>query len=385
MLTDGVQNILNIVIFSSIHWEFLWQRYQQITSRLVKRNCNVVFFQTPIYLTPSSLRANYEEENLFLLRKVTKTFHIANIFLLPFQEFKFLNFLSKNLGLLLFKIYLSYLNFKPDIAIFYSYKFAFLLNTLKSIKTKIIYDCIDDISEFPYFWERPNERAKVIKTENLLVSASDLIFVVSEKLKEKIINYGKRPILIRNGVDYEHFSKMMPVPEEIKEIPHPIIGYIGAISEWFDINLISKIAKKRPSWSFLFVGPIAKTLKFPKLSNIYSLGQKPYESLPAYLHHFDACIIPFKINNLTLSSNPVKMYEYMAAGKMIVSSDLPEVRKIPNTMIGHCADDFIHKIEEALNMAGRREIVEMNKRYAAENTWDRRIDEIIMHMKDILK
>lgn len=354
-----------------------WQRPQQVTSRLVKRNFNVVYFQPPIWLTPSSLKGDYKEKNLFLLKKLTKNFCIANIFFFPFRWIT-LQFL----GLLLFKIYLSFLDFKPDIAIVHSHQYAFLLNTLKSMKIKIIYDCMDD---WPNLWPYPKEITEVIKSENHLITASDLIFVVSEKLKERMMKYDKNSILIPNGVDYEHFSKVKPVPEEMKEIPHPIVGYIGAIFEWVDVDLISEIAKKKPYWSFLLIGPIDQTLVFPKLSNIYLLGPKPYRSTPAYLYHFDVCIIPFKINIVTSSADPIKMYEYMAAGKMIISSDLPEVRKIPNAMIADGADDFIHKIEEALKVSEKREIMEMNKRYAAKNTWDRRVNKIVLHMKNILK
>ncbi|MEG3072228.1 MAG: glycosyltransferase [Candidatus Syntrophopropionicum ammoniitolerans] len=116
-------------------------------------------------------------------------------------------------------------------------------------------------------------------------------------------------------------------PPELQTLQGPVVGYVGAISAWFDQEMLAAAAHAHPEWSFVLVGPVDTDVSLlDSLPNVRLTGHKPYSVLPAYLKGFDVTVIPFKINALTTGVNPVKLYEYLAAGRPIVSSDLPEVR-----------------------------------------------------------
>jgi glycosyltransferase involved in cell wall biosynthesis len=194
----------------------------------------------------------------------------------------------------------------------------------------VIYDCIDDKLAF-------SNVPKWMKIYlDILIEKSHLIFVTSSNLYRKIAEKRKDNVyLIGNGVDVALFKKAMTdiaTPEDVKEVKKPIVGYIGAIDEWLDFDLIKTIATVYHDILIVLLGPVLPKAKkevnvLEKFNNIFFVGKKSYDMLPEYLKAFDVCIIPFKINKLTVSANPVKLYEYLASGKNVVSTALPE-RKI---------------------------------------------------------
>ena len=132
--------------------------------------------------------------------------------------------------------------------------------------------------------------------------------------------------LIRNAADYEIFSQ---VPENIYHDTQGrrIIGYYGAIAEWFDLDLVEAVAKRHPECCIVMIGANTVNAKsrLGKLPNVIFTGEVPYDTLPHYLYSFDVCMLPFKVVPLTLATNPVKAYEYLSAGKPVVAVDLPEM------------------------------------------------------------
>jgi GT2 family glycosyltransferase len=134
-------------------------------------------------------------------------------------------------------------------------------------------------------------------------------------------------------------------------IDHPIIGYIGAIADWFDVDLVADAATQRPDWQFVLVGGVfgADTSVLRSLPNVHLLGQKPYATMPAYLYNFDVCIIPFKVNEITHATDPVKLYEYFSSGKPVVATDMREIRQYSSLVyLANNSSEFISKIESAL-------------------------------------
>src|SRR6185369_151204 len=131
---------------------------------------------------------------------------------------------------------------------------------------------------------------------------------------------------IRNGCEVEHFASVPP-GRELQRDGRPVIGYFGAISEWFDIALVVALARARPGWRFVLVGSTfgCDTREARRLPNIEMKGEVPYAELPGWVHGFDVCIIPFVLNELTSCTNPVKVYEYLSAGKPVVATRLPEL------------------------------------------------------------
>ena len=379
--------ILNIVIFSPIRWKFLWQRPQQIASRLAHEGHNIVFLQYPYTFTPSTLIENYFEKNTFLIKRVLENLHVVNMFIPPFRGK--LVFFAKKLGLLLFRVYLKCLNFEPKIAIFYSLSHVFLLDALKTMNVKILYDCVDEHSGFSGI----HDVSEVLMTEEYLITNSDIVIATSKNLCEKISKINSNCFYVPNAADLEHFNSathIMERPREIKNLKHPIIGFIGAIWDWIDIDLLCKLAELHPEYSILLVGPVNYGLDMLKQHpNIMMVGAKPYKVLPQYLFSMDVCLIPFKINKLTLSSNPIKLYEYLAAGKPVVSTALPEICENAShvVLIARDDEDFIKKVEEAVKECQASEnkaAMERRINFARNNSWKQRVETIEKLLKKVI-
>jgi hypothetical protein len=153
----------------------------------------------------------------------------------------------------------------------------------------------------------------------------------------------------------------------------PVAGYIGAIAKWFDINLLIEVAQKLPGWMFVLVGTTAgcATWNAKRIPNIKIVGEVPYTDVPAQLERFDVCMIPFRITELTKATNPVKVYEYLASGRPVVSTPIPEVKVLGGRVkIASTANDFATKLQESLEVS--RSVSEGWRRWAAAQDWSYR-------------
>ena len=270
------------------------------------------------------------------------------------------------------------MNFHPDVSIIYSLHFVPLIKTLSDMNSKIAYDCVDDSLSFPEF-----ARSKYRDVEIELIKSSSVCVATSKLLVDKIIKYNPKCTYVPNGVDFEHFNSVMKAAEsslnsEVSGLKHPVIGFIGAVFDWIDVDLIVKLAQVHPEYTVLLVGPVnyAKQ-KLETQPNIVMVGTKPYESLPSYLSNIDVCLIPFKINNITLASNPIKMYEYLAAGKPVISTALPEVISNASDVvyIGTDEQDFLRKVEAAIK-ENSNEATQGRVEFARKNSWENRVEVI---------
>ena len=192
-----------------------------------------------------------------------------------------------------------------------------------------------------------------------------------------------------NGVDYQHFHdinnkiKLDKQFVDIIEQNKPIIGYYGALASWFDYELVKFLAKQRPNYNVVLLG-IKYDDSFDKANlnqyaNIYFLGPKNYDVLPNYASYFDICTIPFLINDITQATSPLKLFEYMALGKPIVTTAMNECKKYKSVMIANNKEEFIKKIDKALQIEGNncKEYFDVLKQEALENTWKSKAEKII--------
>jgi len=243
-------------------------------------------------------------------------------------------------------------------------------------ETELIYYCVDEYTAF-------TGASKGLKEiEEDLFKKSDLVIVSAEKLFESKEKFNKNTYIIRHGVDFWHFRKALSaeteIPAEIKDLPHPIIGFHGLLADWVDFELIKKTAEHFKNGSVVLIGKITvdaeKKIKIlDNIPNVHFLGRKPYAELPAYCKAFDVALNPFAINDLTLAANPLKVREYLAAGLPVVSTDIPEVRSLENCLVGEDHNDFIRKIEAALVYPKTREEISDS---ISEESWDSKIDEL---------
>jgi glycosyltransferase involved in cell wall biosynthesis len=199
-----------------------------------------------------------------------------------------------------------------------------------------MYYCVDRWSAFEGFDPQTMERG-----EAELCRASDLVIASAEDLAERCRKFSSNVQYVPHGVDYEHFAEALHpgvLPEDLANIPEPRIGFFGLIHEWVDTDLIGRLADVLP-YSFVVIGSAKTDLAdLKRRANVFVLGRKPYAELPQYSRGFHAAIVPFRMTDLTMSVNPIKLREYAAAGLPVVSSPLPEVRKCGDIAV--CADTF---------------------------------------------
>lgn len=161
----------------------------------------------------------------------------------------------------------------------------------------------------------------------------------------------------------------------------PIIGYYGALARWFDYDLVRQAAQMHPDWNFVLIGPdhddTLKQSNILSISNVHWLGSRDYSQLPGYLRHFSVATIPFLVNNITIATSPIKLFEYMAAGKPIVTSDMPECRKYPGVFVAHDVMEFVEQLENALALCNEDGYLQQLYKTAQENTWEVRVNQII--------
>jgi glycosyltransferase involved in cell wall biosynthesis len=245
----------------------------------------------------------------------------------------------------------------------------------------LIYYCVDEYTAFAGVPSR-----SLVQLEGRLLSRADLVIVSAERLYKSKSKANPRTVLVRHGVNYEHFRKALApetkIPDDIAKLPRPIIGYFGLMgADWVDIDLLSHVAKHFSGGSLVLIGKQTMDLsKLERMPNVHLVGRKPYETLPAYCKGFDVSILPFPISEVTLNANPLKVREYLAAGLPVVSTPIPEVEVLGKCLIGTTPEAFVEQIEVALANPGPR--LERSLSMQSES-WEARIEEIRRHVASI--
>ena len=241
---------------------------------------------------------------------------------------------------------------------------------------KIIYEYIDELSDeisghLPDFvYDR--HKNIIEDKSNIAVGSADKLIEEIEKIRGK-----ENVAMITNGVQYDHWQyRSDEVPEKLKDIVSkgkPIIGYFGALAKWFDYELLKKVAKERPNYEIVLIGFLYdnsfKDSKIDELENVHYLGIVDYKELNQYSQYFTISTIPFLLNDITESTSPVKLFEYMAMGHPIVTTDMRECRKYKSVLIGKSHEDFIEKLDFALTLDKNDEYYNYLKEEALANTW----------------
>lgn len=245
----------------------------------------------------------------------------------------------------------------------------------------LIYQCVDEYSAFTGVTSRA-----ILDLEAGLLRRADLVVVSADKLYESKSPHNPRTVVVRHGVDFEHFRKALDpatvVPPEIASLPKPVIGFFGLVADWVDVGLMAEVARRHPHGSLVVLGKVTTDVsELRALPNVHLLGRKPYEQLPAYCKGFDVALNPFRINELTLNANPLKVREYLAAGLQVVATNIPEVAVLGVCRIGDTAEEFLRQIDEALKTPGPR--AEISESVRGEG-WQARLDEIERHLIDAL-
>lgn len=237
----------------------------------------------------------------------------------------------------------------------------------------IVFDSVDEPSEEFEAW-RPNYYRAV--------SSADLVLTASDKLYQMASALNSRVYLLPNACDYDYFSgsskrDYQEADGDITGIKRPIIGYIGVVASWCDLDLITAVADNFPHCNLVIIGPLYNVSQVPQRPNIHWLGFKPYEKLAAYARSFDLGIIPFKNTSMTESVNPIKMWEYMAAGLPVVATALPEAKKHGDLVLySENQAQFLSNVELAL-YHDTPEKKQQRQQLAQENSWMQRAQTVL--------
>ena len=345
-----------VVVFDSrVGWNIpLFQRSQHMANELTDDGY-LYFYRTSEQFDPHVKTVEKLKDRLYLVNMAN--FALQNAMFDLLKEYKGHKFLSL---------------YSTDVYLDEKYiKEKYIDNGFK-----IIYEYIDELSDeisghLPDFvYDR--HKNIIEDKSNIAVGSADKLIEEIEKIRGK-----ENVAMITNGVQYDHWQyRSDEVPEKLKDIVskgNPIIGYFGALAKWFDYELLKKVAKERPNYEIVLIGFLYdnsfKDSKIDELENVHYLGIVDYKELNQYSQYFTISTIPFLLNDITESTSPVKLFEYMAMGHPIVTTDMRECRKYKSVLIGKSHEDFIEKLDFALTLDKKDEYYNYLKEEALANTW----------------
>lgn len=215
-----------------------------------------------------------------------------------------------------------------------------------------VYYCVDEYTQFQGF-----DAPWIAAAEREQIERADLVVTTSEPLLAAKSRMRPDAVLVRHGVDNAHFERAWRVPlsppAELDHIPRPIFGFFGLIQHWVDLDLLGEVARRRPGYSFVLLGDCRVNSATARGPNVYFLGRRPYDTLPSYCAGFDAAMLLFRQNAMARHVNPIKMFEYMAAGLPVVSTPLPEAERYPQAIrIAEGSDAFAASCDAVLADGG---------------------------------
>jgi glycosyltransferase involved in cell wall biosynthesis len=392
----------DIILISSIDWDFNWQGHQEIASRLARAGNRVLYVENMGVRSPGlhdvgrvARRFSHWVGSAFDggVRQVSRNLYVCSPLILPPFGSTIRHQLNRRLLLPLILRAIRSLRFDPDIIWTFlpTDTVATLVHMLSNPRGVVVYYCIADFAELS------PHRDEMLKSERSIIEISDVIFAQGPQLAERCSRGGRKAEIFPFGVNLNRFTKNngqgngLLVKKRktgsnddatafMSALPRPVIGYVGGIHRFIDVEMLAAMARARPEWSWVLVGPIQISPRALKLiPNVHLAGPKSHEELPDYISGFDVGIVPYLFNGYTATVVPTKINEYLAMGKPVVSSDLPEVRTFngkhgvlitsPNRPA-----EFVASIERALLSPVEEAVVNRRLTVAALNDWERRFE-----------
>lgn len=358
-----------VVWRSSFGWNVpLYQRPQHIFSNFAKQN-TLVFYEVTRF-TDDVKRIEKHSDNLYLVNFMNKAFAKYVLEAIEKQD-------------------------KPKYVQFYSTDWTLSkeqINEYKSKGYKVVYEYIDDLN--PQLAGTDDLPVNVKdKYEMIMNERESIVVVTADALQKDVMSKRGDTHLVFscNGVDYDHFHnkvdenyKFEKEYLDILKKGQPVIGYYGALAKWFDYDLVKYIAKTKKYQIVLFGIKYDDSFEkagLDKLDNVHFLGSRDYKVLQNYASKIDVLTIPFLINDITKATSPVKLFEYMALNKPIVTTDMDECRKYESVLIGHDYKEFVEKLDEALGKREDKEYIALLDKEALENTWSEKARVIVEEMQ----
>lgn len=250
---------------------------------------------------------------------------------------------------------------------------------LKLAGARVVYDNLDAVEAFA------GDHQQLTRDHQALLREAELVLSTARRLYEEVQSVRPDALYVPNGVEFDHFARPSgEVPadlEPLRRVGKPIAGYYGALAEWFDYPLLAELAQRRPDLQFVLIGPkhdgSLDASGLLRLDNIHYLGPKPYAQLPDYLTGFDVALLPFRVNTITQSTSPIKLFEYLAGGKPVVSTPLREVLPYDQVFTAGDAGTFSAAVDQALLAREEPGFSARLRETARQNTWAARAEMIL--------
>ena len=249
-----------------------------------------------------------------------------------------------------------------------------------------VYYCIDDYGSL----SDVNESI-VRGMDDETTRRADVVFIASGTLLEEKLRLNPNTYVSPHGVDADHFGRAqddrLAIPADTADFPGPVVGFFGLIERRIDLELMDYLAEQRPHWTFLLIGRVAvPDQQLPHRPNLHFIGKRPYESLPAYGKQFAAAIIPYRQTRFNFHANPLKLREYLAMGKPVVTVSTPETDKYADVVeIAHSREDFLAKLDLVLSRPSSPAEIRRRINRVAGATWDTRLSEVVGILQQRLK
>ncbi len=363
-----------VVHVSSINWDWWWARQQHFTQRIARRT-KTLFVEQMVSLNTAVRRRRlfrHISDNLWTLSPLK---------LVPFESrIRHVAGLNRRLMALLVRLAMAIIGMDRPILFFSTYDDHGL--PARVPHSLVVYDCLDLHEAFP--WATGEE----VALERRMLEHADLVVASSTQLADKLARLGHSALLVRNGVETDFLKTARGsanVHPTLRAIPAPRIGFLGYVANHLDLDLLDYVARERPNWSIVLVG--RRTASEHELflrPNVHNLGEVPYGDVPSVLRGFDVCLIPFKVNPLTEAADTIKLYEYLSAGKPVVSTDIAQSREFARFVtVARDPVGFLKGIEAELQGPRPAQTSELDSILAGSD-WDARTDVLVEAMGSAL-
>lgn len=366
------------ICVSSIDWEFLWQGHQELMARFAREGSRVLWVENTGVRTP-----RLADWRRLVKRAVSwgrrpsgrrapdlRGLWVLSPIVLPFPwspAARILNriFFASGLPYLARKVGLQ----RPVVWTFLPTPLA--VDTLRAFRKERSLAVYYAIADFSQLVDRPD---RLPGSEAELLAEVDLVFTDGRILQERLAARHPRVVFAPFGVAEHFFAPRGPEPDDVAEIPHPRVGYVGGLHRHVDAELLRAVIAAMPETSFLFVGPVqSANLGLDRLPNAFFLGEKAHSALPGYVDAFDACLIPYRLTTYTRSVYPTKLHEYLARRKPVVSTALAEVVRAEEgrdlVAVASGTDEWVEAIRHAVRRASPRDEA-ARVAAAQEQHWD---------------
>jgi glycosyltransferase involved in cell wall biosynthesis len=383
-----------ILCVATRRWASLWRDSQQIMSRLAAQN-RILYFEPG--RNPDRPAVAEMGHNLPHFFRFTSEIVQKNVIVIPTPSS--LPYARRHLPRLISRIWLPLVSHLNGSTLIMTIRRAMQRFNVKSpilwlyeprdidlagkFGEKLV--CYYNYDEYPEFTQNVRIRDMLRDYDNRMTQRADVVFATSRGQYERRRKLNPDTYFIPNGVNFELFNRALdndtPIPQEVVDLKRPIIGFAGWLGYQVDVDLLIHVAQQFPEATLLLVGPDnlphdERRRCLHSLPNVVFCGQKDVHELPAYLKAFDVALIPYVIGGHTLTVYPLKLHEYLAAGRPVVTTGLPELRAFPGVVrIGENYNHFVEQVRAAISDNGLAAIVK-RVALAKQNTWDQRVVDI---------